>query len=172
MGVMDDRMRGWIHSLLHWGGRRFGITRRSVVIQSAIGFVVFPLLNVAASPPKEEAEAVVSGVGYVTLFLVNGFFAALIAARGLKLLQQNEEWGAYTNWREWRWLRFIEIFVLPLVILATISESILGDDWSTVFSLCKSVSSILLLYAITVPELPPRERKTSPVTRASTVKAH
>ena len=158
VNAMTKLMLGWdwwmrlrAQSFFNWLGRRWGVTRESYTYH--VGWAL-PFIS-AASVAGDESPLLVKLLTGTTLFLINGWWAFCINMRGIKLLQDNEEWGQHSNWYEWRWLRLTELFLLPLVLTLNLGR-VLGGELLEIFNLLRSGVLLSLLYCITISEPPPR----------------
>lgn len=158
MDVLDLRLRGYSQSALFWAARRFGATRRGIVRNCAIAMVALPIVATFSVFTAKDASIATWLVFILMHSLINAYFAAVAYVRGLRLVERNEQWGSYTNWEEWRWLRWLELFLLPPGSILTSAEILGGDFWSGAL-FPRFAAIMIMLYALSLPEFPPRERK-------------
>lgn len=152
-----------------WSGRRFGVTREQVTRGSGVLLILTPAANYFS--PVTMQHPIASSFTIVWLMLINGYFAAMANLRGLRLLHSNENWGAYTNWEEWRWLRLLTLFMIPPNTL-TLTAQLMDGGWYNIQDLIDSACLLVMFYSITVNELPPKQPRARTMRETSHVGAH
>lgn len=163
----DVGLRGVTQTGLFWLGKRWGLTRRGVVVACAWASVLVPLVAIV---PDAPAAPLRTSIGFIMSFLVNGMFA-LFVRRGLKLVERNESWGTYTNWVQWRWFRQLQIFILPVQMVIT-TALVSDGEWWEICTLAWVPLALCMFYAITLCEFPPRQTKKKEVTGRVHAGAH
>lgn len=167
--VWLDRLDEWLRHVIQSGmmflGRRFGVRREQVTRFCGWTATFLPAVSVL------DNTLGASVAGLVMIVITNGYFALIANIRGLGLLRRNEQWGAYTNWIEWGWLRRLELFLFPVTEMLNVVQIINGDFWQTGAAL-RPVLFLIMFYSITVNELPPKQKKSQRVTAAARAGAH
>jgi hypothetical protein len=164
----DERLRAVSQSLLFWMGGRFGCTRAVVTRNTAILFVFVPTVSTVSM----FSRAPLSGsLTVISVLFINAYLGAIAYIRGTALLRGSEQWGAYTNWMEWRWLRRVELFLFPVTLVMTAAEVSDGELWELA-DLLRPVLLLFMLYSLTVNELPPRKPRARTAPQGSRVGAH
>jgi hypothetical protein len=165
---VDERFRAGAQNVLIFLGQRFGVTRKGVtrncgIVMTFIGLV--PLFGQVGVHPVSSAMTMIFVV------MINGFFATAANLRGHRLLSGNEQWGTYTNWREWRWLRWASIFLLPPDLITSAAQVSAGN-FLQLADLVRTVALLFMLYSITINELPPRQPRRVTAPRGAHAEAH
>jgi hypothetical protein len=163
MTNVDFGLRRRAQSWLHWMARRFGVTREGFTRNTVILINLSVFASIFIRGPADDLAKTAVYIGGAAAVLLNLFFSLLARQRGLKLLRENEEWGAYTNWEEWKWWRLIIIYMLQLDFSLAAAEIIMIGQWEHLLVLGRVLGYLALLYAISVPEFPPRETRKSRV---------
>jgi hypothetical protein len=166
--TVDDRLRSWAQTGMNFLGRRYGVTRRGVMRNCGIGVVIAAPLALWGS----AGDAPIFTSFFAILILVsNLFLVAIIYLRANAVLGQSEQWGSYSMWEEWRWLRRVEIFLYPPSFIIMCLE-LTTADLGNVASVMRSTCLLAMLYAITVNKPPPRARKAATAPARSHVGVH
>lgn len=157
MSSVDSALRHRAMTSLHWMARRFGVTREGFTRNAVILIMISTVGTLTLNEPSSSASWGMIIVSGILVLLMNLFFSLVARQRGLKLLRENEEWGAYTNWEEWKWWRVILLYLFPLDFSLTFVGIIMLGEWTHALVVTRVLSFLALFYAISVPEFPPRE---------------
>lgn len=152
---VDEWCRARVHALMMRAGSRFGWRRNAVAYQLAWSIPFLSLISSVGVDRGFFSSVFWSGLS----FLANGLVALGVYVRGTNLLRSGA-WGVYANWREWRWLRMLEILTFPIMLSSSVLR-IAGGDVFGVATVLRNFAVLTLLYVLAMDELPPRKPRES-----------
>jgi hypothetical protein len=165
---VDSRLRGYTQIGMDFLGRRWGVTRKQVTRNASVVMVVSGMM-VFWDVMLKSVGAGISGLIITTL--INLWWALAVNVRGYGVLSQNEDWGQYTNWEEWKWLRYLSIWILPVNVTVAVTSAAVGD-FGEIPQVLRDAMLLVMLYSITVGAPPPKRKKEAKVPVTSHVGAH